>query len=376
MKKLLIIMESMQGGGAERVLLNLLESIDKNRYDLTLLIVFRRGVLLQSIPKDIKTLFLYPGKPHGLRRLIEHFVIGRDYLYRRDVRRLTAGMEWDTIVSFMEGPTLKIHNCILDKGKRNVSWVHANLLVGHWTKFLYHDDNDEAEDYKELDKIVFVSQGAKDAFIKKFGISDDRVEIIHNVIPVAEIRRKSVEFKVTPEESSYTICTVGRLVVQKRFDRLLEALSELHQCGMDIKLWILGTGPLEDELKAKAQSLGISGSIRFLGFQTNPYPYIAASDAFVLSSDTEGYPTVVCEAMTLGKPIISTAITGSNELLDNGVGVLTPLNPSALASGIKKVLDSKEFSCELSKRALEAATSFDTQTVLSHVYHVIDGNAI
>ncbi len=259
-------MESMQGGGAERVLLDFLGAIDRNRYDLTLLLVFRQGVLLESLPQDLNTLFLYPGKPHGFRRLVEHFVAGRDFLYRRDVRRLTDGMSWDTIVSFMEGPALKIHNCILDRGKRNVTWVHVNLAIRHWTKFLYYDDADEVDDYRRLDRIIFVSEGAKEAFSNKFGVSDDRVEVIHNIIPVEKIRCKAQEFNV-PKDNTFVICAVGRLVEQKRHDRLLEAFHELIRQGMDVHLWILGTGPLEDSLKYQANKLGLTENVHFLDFK-------------------------------------------------------------------------------------------------------------
>ncbi len=372
MKKLLIIMESMRGGGAEKVLLDLLGEIDRTRFDITLLIVFRIGAHLDRLPKDLKTIFLYPGRPHGLRRLVEHFVPGRDWLYRRDARKATEGMSWDVIVSFMEGPALKIHNCIADKAPRNVTWVHINLAVTHWTKYLYTDDRDEANDYRKMDRVVFVSQGALDAFSGKFGVPEDKLEVIHNIIPTEEIRRRSKEFSVD-KPGRKMICTVGRIVEQKRHDRLLEAIRILKERGADVELRILGTGDLEEKMKGYAKKLGIDDMVSFLGFQPNPYPYIAASDIFVLSSDTEGYPTVVCEAMVLGKPIVSTHITGSGELLKDGVGVLTALTPEALADGIESVLNSQEMAEELSRKALEASQQFRTDKVLEKVYRAIEG---
>lgn len=372
MKKVLIIMESMQGGGAERVLLDLLGTIDRTRYDLTLLMVFRHGALLNQLPSDIPTIFLYPGKPHGVRRFIEHFVPGRDMLYRYDARKATKGMSWDVIVSFMEGPALKIHNCILDKAARNVSWVHINLEITHWTKYLYYNVTDEAQDYNKLNKIVFVSEGAKESFSNKFGISDDRLEVIHNIIPVEEIRRKSMEFNV-PDTSEKILCTVGRMVEQKRHDRLLEAMKILIERDENVRLWILGTGPLESQIKGQAEKLGIADKVTFLGFQSNPYPYIKAADMFVLSSDTEGYPTVVCEAMTLGKPIVSTDITGSHELLADGAGLLTDCDASSLAKGIREILDSPDLARKLSHNALKASEQFNTDKVLEKVYRAIEG---
>lgn len=371
MRKLLIIMESMQGGGAEKVLLDLLGAIDRSRYDITLLMVFRTGALLDRLPKDLKTIFLYPGKPKGLRRVIEHFVDGRDYLYRRDARKATEGMSWDVIASFMEGPALKIHNCIADKAPRNISWVHINLAVTHWTDYLYHNDRDEADEYRVMDRVVFVSRGALDSFSAKFGVTRDKLEVIHNIIPSADIRRRSKEFVVDKAERK-VIVTVGRIVEQKRHDRLLEAIRRLKDSGEDVELRILGTGPLEEKMKAYAHELGIDDSVRFLGFQPNPYPHIAAADIFALSSDTEGYPTVVCEAMVLGKPIVSTAITGSNELLEGGVGLLTELDPDSLADGIRSLLHSPEKARQLAENALAASGQFRTESVLEKVYQVLE----
>lgn len=363
-------MESMQGGGAEKVLLDLLANIDKSRYEIELLIVFRTGALLDRLPSDIPVTFLYPGKPKGVRRIIEHFVAGRDFLYNRDAQRFASGKHWDVIISFMEGPALKIHNCIADKADRNITWVHINLGVTHWTKFLYHDDKDEASDYHVMDNIVFVSNGAKQAFSDKFGITGDHLKVIHNIIPVETIRERAKEFKV--EKDKFTLCTVGRLVEQKRFDRLLEAVSILIKRGLDFRLWILGAGKLEAELKAKSKQLGLDDYVYFLGFQSNPYPYLSAADIFVLSSDTEGYPTVVCEAISLGKPIVSTDITGSRELLENGIGILTDTTAEALADGILSLMNNKEHLNSQSKIALKASERFDKGKVLEKIYQLID----
>ena len=365
-------METMRGGGAEKVLLDLLDSIDKNRYDITLLLVFKMGVHLDKLPKDIKIKFLYHGKPKGLRRLIEHFVPGRDWLYKRDARKIFSNYKWDSIISFMEGPTLKIHNTITDTAKRNISWVHVNLAVTHWTKYLYRNDLHEASDYKKMDRVAFVSQGALDAFANKFQVDNNKLEVINNIIPVEEIRRKAIEKKIE-KPNKPVIVTVGRLVEQKRHDRILDAVKILHDKNIEFELWILGTGKLEKSLKEKVKKLKLEKMVRFFGFQTNPYPYINASDIFVLSSDTEGYPTVICEALSLGKPIVSTAITGSNELLEGNVGILTGLTPTDLAEGINSLINSPEKRKELSQKALDASQKFDKQKVLEKVYRIIDG---
>lgn len=359
----------MQVGGAEKVLTDLLPLLDRNRYKITLLLVFQIGVLLKKIPDDIEILHLYTHKPKGIRRCAEHFVYGRDMLYRKDARRLVKNRKWDTIVSFMEGPALKIHNSITDKAQRNITWVHANLNVNRWTSYLYHNDKDEAADYAAMNNIVFVSQTALKAFSTRFGISDSRPRVIPNIIPVENIRTKAKEFTVDKEKPA--ICSVGRLVEEKRYDRLLDAFKLLDIREIAFEAWILGTGPLEKKLYEYARELSLNDKVKFLGFQSNPYPFIAKSDIFALSSDSEGYPTVICEALALRRPIVSTRISGSTDLLKDGAGILTELNAEAMADAMEQILKSPALASKLSESANKVSQNFDQSTILNEINELL-----
>jgi glycosyltransferase involved in cell wall biosynthesis len=119
--------------------------------------------------------------------------------------------------------------------------------------------------------------------------------------------------------------------------------------GIDHEVWILGTGPDENILKEQAEKLEITQSCLFLGFR-NPYPYLKSADIFVMTSDYEGLPLVMCEAMILAKPVVSTAVTGPNELLEGGrYGLLVENTEDAIEKGLSDMLQNKELREEYSR---------------------------
>lgn len=369
MKKLLIIMESMQGGGAEKVLIDLLEAIDRRRYEITLLLVFRTGVLLDRLPSWLEVEYLYKHKPRGLRRFAEHFVRGRDFLYRHDARKKMEGRYFDCIVSYLEGPALKIHNCILNHGRRNVTWNHTNLKQSHWTKFLYKSIADEADDYRNMDNVVFVSEGAKEDFKEMFGIDGTHLKVIPNIVDVAALECKSEAFEV--EKRKFTIIAVGRLVEVKRYDRIIECAALLSAHGYDFELWILGSGPLKQKLKEQADRLNLKNVVRFLGFKNNPFPYLKAADLMIMASDTEGYGMAIFEAMALGTPVVSTASTGASSIIGGGEGLLTDFSGGALADAVAMLIDDAKERKEIAINARKKAGAFDKESVMRKIYEIL-----
>jgi glycosyltransferase involved in cell wall biosynthesis len=134
---------------------------------------------------------------------------------------------------------------------------------------------------------------------------------------------------------------VGRFVAQKRIDRLIQAFAAAVHRGLDANLILLGQGPLQHKLQRLADELGIKSRVFFAGFQPNPYPYIKAASALVMSSDYEGFGMVLLEAMALGTPVISTDCpSGPREILQDGRnGILTPVGDNeGMANAIVTLL--------------------------------------
>lgn len=109
-----------------------------------------------------------------------------------------------------------------------------------------------------------------------------------------------------------------------------------------------------------------------MGLSKNPYPYLKAADLFVLTSDTEGFPTVICEALVLGKPVISTDVPGTEELLGNSkYGIICSKNAESVADSILKLYKNKELLSRYSVRALERSSLFDIKSVMDKFYNLI-----
>lgn len=370
MKKILIIQESLNGGGAENVLTELINNIDYNKIDATLLLINYKGIYSEQISSKIKTIYIYKNKRPLIKRIIAHtFLI--DYIEKKEIRKKINKNKFDVIISFMEGITLKYHRYILNKAPLNITWVHSNLIINTWSTKVFHSYVKELSCYNLMNKIIFVSEQAKEAFNRKFQTTCTNQQVLYNIINRDKIQLLSDEKVV--KKRKFTICNVARLSAIKKQDRLIKAIKILKDKGCDIELWILGTGDEFHKLKKLVSELSLIETVQFKGFQPNPYPYIKASDVFVLSSDTEGYPTVICEALCLGKPIVSTRITGCTELLgDNEYGILTALNEQAIANAIYELYNSKDKMLLLQQKAIEKSQNFSVEYTMNKFYNIIE----
>lgn len=365
---LLLIHDSMAGGGAERVLSTLLNNIDRNCFNITFLLIYKEGVFLESIPDDIEVIGLFDRLKTPFQRLATHFYGVRNFIRERRARRLLAGRKFDVTVSFMEGPVAKLHSQLLDLAPRNLSWVHTNLNLGRWYDFWFKKE-EEREFYKHVDKIAFVSEEARDAF-KSLFTTDAELEVIYNPVDPDAIRRRAGD-GYKSESEPFTIINVGRLVDQKRHDRLIKAAKILKDHGCRFKIEILGIGPLENELKALSAELGTEDCVNFAGFINNPFPWMKKADVFCLTSKTEGYPMVITETLSLHTPVVSTKATGVTEMLAHGGGVFTTDNPEDIAAKLEYLIKNPEELARLKTETVESAKQFRLDLVMGKIAEFI-----
>ena len=374
-KSVLFIIESLNGGGAERVLIDLLSKFDYTRFDVTLLLIYRAGAFLDQIPTQIRLRWVWPVDFNIFHRAVNYFYPVKNLITSTIIGHALRGLgQFDTIISFLEGVSLHAHSLITSRGNRNVTWVHTNIQINNWTYWVFPSPEAEKRVYEQMDAVVFVSDGARNIFERKFGTSTGGLHrVIHNIVDCNEIIRKS--FLETISHDRPIILTIGRFDHQKRHDRLLHAVNLLRDRGLEFTLGIVGSGSdTEMETKALAERLVLTDTVTFHGFKSNPYPYLRAADIFVMTSDTEGLSTVISEAICLGKPIVSTDTTGTRELLEGGVGILTDLTPEAVADALESLLRSPELRAEYSARALEASKRFSPEAAVKAVEDIIVGN--
>lgn len=374
-QKILFIMPAMLNGGAEKVLIDILKNFDYSLFEVTLLLETKDGPYVEDIPEQVELIYLHK-KNLWIERLYRYLImfhckwLAYLVLCRLPVLWYTKGLHFDTIISFMEGMAVKMHSYIFNKADNNISWVHIDLKKKHWSLDFFENENEELECYRRMDNIVFVSQDARKKFKEIFDVNDEKLIVIYNLIDCNEIVKQS-ECK-SIQKNKFTICMVGRLNRQKRYDRAFEVVHKLKDDGYDFELWVLGCGELETELKEMVETKNINDIVNFKGFVKPVYPYMKKADILFNTSESEGYPLTLCEALCLGLPIVATNITGSNEILMNSkAGILVEEDTVSLYDGLKQMIENKSLREKCSENAVAFAKTFNVEEIMQRIYNLI-----
>lgn len=364
-------MKTLEGGGAEKVLVNILNHLDEAKYEITLLLLKYEGVYLSSLPSHIKVKYLLGPEPTGfLRRGIIYSMKKRWYslvLAKPWLANVLLPDYYDVGVSFLEGDASLLLS-YLNGPQKKIAWVHIDLERHHTLP-----REIEKVVYERMDEVVCVSEGVKQSVLNLHPVLESNISVIYNPVDTTLIAAKGQEsIKVG---RGLNVLAIGRLLnSQKAFDLLLAAHHQNIAAGMDYHLTILGEGSDREVLEKYIQEHQLSDHTSLLGFQDNPYPYIAGCDLFVMSSRYEGYPVVLVEAMTLGKAIVSTACTGPQEALNDGeFGYLVPVNDvNTLAEGIKTLLEDQGVRERYASLSKQRADIFSFRRSMMDVERLLD----
>ncbi len=335
--KILFMIPNLGHGGAEKVLVNLVNHMNKQKFDITVMTLYDEGVHKDSLKAHIsyKTCFKrsVPGIAHFLKLFSPHF------LYNRFIQE-----HYDIVVSYLEGQTARIISGCSDRRTKKVCWIHRTMTTLKDSARLFRNENEAIKCYTAFDKIVSVSRDVQDAFMKLYHLQNKEA-VIYNTNLTDLILEMSNE-KISSElfdESYFKICAVGTLFPIKGFNRLLKVHKELVQKGYKVHTYILGEGPERKQLQSLAKQYGVEKTFTLLGYQKNPYVYMKHCDLFVCSSFSEGFSTAVTEALVLGIPVVTTRVSGMVELLgENEYGIITNNDEIGLYNAIKSLIDCKD----------------------------------
>lgn len=361
--KILFIIPSMIGGGAERVLLQLLQQLDEETYQITLCVVFKKGIYLRQIPEHVKVITLF--KDGYLLRVFNklHVWFGINTLYKWLARRKLTD-HYEIGVSFLDSVYTDLLFFLDARIDKKIAWVHASYLTNPAYKNVLKGaylHRVRAQRYSRLDKIVFVSHDAKNEFESQVGTYKE-AEVIYNFVDKELIIRKALVPLVYPfNKTVFNLIAVGNLLPVKDHTKLIKAVSRLKQDNIPFVLRILGEGHLYLELTNLIKSLDLTHQIILEGFVENPYPLMKNSDIFIMSSNSEALPSALIEAMILGMPSVVTNCSGCREVAAQGAySLVTANNESALYEGIQQMLLNESMRQEYKSRALEGAKRFSS----------------
>ncbi len=370
MKKVAVVINSLYGGGAERILQTVLKNIDTSKYDITLYSLHKSEKNYTCYDFDkIKYKYIFSGNGffNKLKGKLFHLLPARVF------RMLYMRGKYDTEISFIEGESTKLVSGAGSKTKK-IAWVHIDLKENPWTDFLYKSPAQEAAVYRRFDKILCVSESVRKAFEEKYDVNNCKVEVHYNPYDKDFMLKKAgEETDIVLNRHVLQIITAGRLVHQKGYDRLLRAVKRLKSEGYGFELHIMGSGEEKKNFEQYIEENKLEKTVYLHGFTENVYPVMKQGDLFICSSRTEGYSTVVAESLIMGLPVVSTACAGADELLGGGqYGMIVPNSEEGIYEGLKNVLASGNILEQMKTMAEKGAERFDLVSNIKQIESIID----
>ena len=358
MIKILFFIEELHAGGAEKVLCNLVNSMDQSQFEITVQTLWLSDASKYFHP-GIRYQSCYSAKTK-INRFIYRLEAALGLTYRLHIKDA-----YDVECAYLECAPTKIIASSTNKRAKKIAWVHCDLQqkmkqMKKPIQFVEHSTHW----YTQYDTIVCVSQNVKDSFDELFDYVFDS-HVLYNTVDDAEILEKSrVNLSELQNKRRFTVVTVGRLTEQKGYDRLLRIHKNLMAAGNEYDLWILGDGPDRAALEHYVEEQGLSESVKFYGYQSNPYPFLQAADLLVCSSRYEGFSTFVTEGLILGKPIVTTDCTGMRELLGNSrYGLITDNTEPALQAGLQTMIQDPDLRERYADMAKQRGTDFTARSL-------------
>lgn len=370
MKKILFIINSLRCGGAEHLLIDILRSIDYSKYCVTLLCFVDDGAFLSDVPSCVN--LICPFRMGTRWSNVRHFLLSSiNCLEKWYCHRVISHIgHYDAIISFLEGFPVYIHSLVRHRSQRNISFIHTDIESFPDCIAQFKDKDAFAEAYNGMTRLVFVSNQAMESFKRAFPNILSPMEVLMNFIDLNRIQSLGDDYQV--EKNSISVVTVGRLVPVKRIDLIPRIAAILKSRAREIRFFIVGDGSERPTIDQLIHDLHVESYVVMVGFKKNPFPYLKVADIYLSTSQTEGMPLSICEAMAFGKPIISTKNSGSVSILDESTGVLLDdASPIGFADEIEKLMDDEEQRNLMGNSARKKAMQFDKISYMNRFYELI-----
>lgn len=365
-KSVLIVINSLELGGAQKSLVSFLKCLNKTpearRYDIDLLVAKPCGMFYQDLPEDTHLIppppeLLWLGTKSGDPLLKEHPSLrGRvgKLLWKVSLKqRLFHGalneeqrlwLNWrrfipenpksyDIAVSYMNGfPGYYVMDKV--RAARKVLWIHNEY------EKLNYDRAFDAPFYEACSQIITISDACRESFLRVFPKYQNKINVLENITLASDILARGEDGDAPEfEGAEYRILSMGRLSEQKQFNLAVSAAAVLKGKGARFRWLVLGEGEDRPALQTQIEQAGLTDDFLLVGLRTNPYPYIKRCDLFVQTSRYEGKSIAVEEAKIFEKPIISTDYpTVYDNLKNEETGLIVPMQPEAVAEAIDRMI--------------------------------------
>lgn len=381
MKKVLFVINTLGGAGAEKALLELLKRFPKEQYEISLYVLLDQGELILQVPSHVKVLNREYSDASVLsregkkvlnkkiwKRLWIHGAVFRNFpfLIRNTVAMIKKGKispdkllwrvmsnsgqvireHYDMAIAYLEGgATYYVHDHV--NADRKFTFLHVDYGFAGYTREL------DKNCYPDFERIFTVSDEVKKSFVKAYPECSKDTYVFHNLIDQKEIRRKA-ELPGGFEDSydGKRILTVGRLTAQKAYEISIDAMKILKDHGIKARWYVLGEGELRGKLQSQIDRLGLQKDFLLLGAKSNPYPYYKQCDLYVHATRFEGKSIAIQEAQTLGCTILVSDSSGNREqVIQDEDGMMCKLTPEDVSRNIEALLGDPQKCEKLGQKA-------------------------
>ena len=361
MRKVLFLIHDLGQGGAEKVLVNLVNHLDRSKFEISVTVLFGGGVNEQFLAKDICFKSIFPKELPGNSKLMK-------LMSPEQLHKLCVKDTYDIEVAYLEGPSARVISGCINVNTKLVSWIHAEQHTIWGLSHSFRNEQEARECYNRFNQIICVSQYVHDDFCK---IMDFRkhCKVLYNTVESDKILKWSRQLENDlVEDGNMRLIAVGTLKKSKGYMRLLSIIKELCDKKYSVHLYILGTGPLQLEMKKFIRKNKLQNTVTMLGYQNNPYKYISKCDLFVCASYAEGFSTATTEALIVGTPVCTVEVSGMREMLGNNeYGIITDNKDEALYDAIERLLSDPKLLKHYKEKAIERGKMFSTEITVRKV---------
>ena len=362
MTKILFLIHDLGQGGAEKVLVNLINNMDPTKFDISVTALFGGGVNEQFLAPHIHFRAVWKHCFPGNSKFMQ-------FLSPRQLHKLCVKEHYDIEVSYLEGPSARIISGCPHKDTKLVSWIHVQQNDTKTLCKAFRNEKEARQCYDRFHQTICVSEYVKQDFCNLLDFRKP-CKVLYNTVESDKILGLSSD--PAPEIRSdvgLRMIAVGTLKESKGYDRLLHIVKRLKEEQYAAHLYILGIGPLQEWIESYIRENDLADRVTLLGYQTNPYKYVEKCDLFLCASHAEGFSTAATEALIVGTPVCTVEVSGMKEMLGehNEYGIVTENDETALYKGIKGLLEDSSLLQHYTKRASLRGKAFRTEETVKAV---------
>lgn len=382
-KNILFVVDEKQMGGVSVLLEDILNNINIKKYHIDVAVLHNVGDYLNKLPKEVNIIYgtkffdtvdislKQAIKSKNLKTIIKKLrliLLMKTKLIKKRIikeRKKMLEKKYDAEIAFKDG-FCAIFTAYGDSHKK-YHWLHTDYAMYDCTanyRQLFQ------EVFKSFDKIIGISNSVIKRFKDKY--PTDKTDVIFNIIDSNKIINSSKEETIKYDEDKINLISVGRIHHMKGYDRLIDVLHELDKAKKldNVVTRIIGDGPDIDLVKNKVKEYNLDKKVIIMGRKRNPFPYLKASDCFLMCSRYEPFGLVILESLILKVPVLSCDVASIKEIMDESYGIITENSEQGLYDGILKLIENKKELSKL-KKNLNNYT-YDIKKILNQIEGLLD----